>query len=112
MLPKGLGNLGQLGNLMKSAMEMKERMEEIKESLADHVIDAETGGGMVKVQMNGKQEVISIKIDPTIIDPENPEVVETMVQAAINEATHKTQEYVKEKMSELTQGMNIPGLTD
>lgn len=112
MLPKGLGNIGQIGNLMKNVMEMKDRMEEIKESLAGEILEAETGGGMVKIQMNGKQEVVNLFIDPAIMDPENPEVVATMVQAAVNEATLKTQEFVKEKMQELTGGMNIPGLTD
>lgn len=111
MLPKGLGNLGQLSSLLKNAMEMKDRIDEIKAELAEHVIDAEAGGGMVKVQMNGNQEVVSIVIDPDIMDKENPEVTATMVQAAVNEATQKTQEFMKTKMQEMAGGLDLPGLT-
>jgi nucleoid-associated protein EbfC len=111
VFPKGMGNIGQLGGLMKQAMEMKQRIEEMKESLGDEVVEAETGAGMVKVAMNGRFEVLEIKIDPEIIDKEDPEMLEAMVRAGVNEAVRKAQIMVKEKMSELTGGMDIPGLT-
>ena len=111
MLPKGLGSLGQMGGLMKQAMAMKGKIEELKESLGDEQVEAAVGGGMVAVVMNGRFEVLSVKIDPDIIDKEDPEMLETMVQAAMNEGVHKAQQMLKEKMGDLTGGIDIPGLT-
>ena len=111
MLPKGLGNIGQLGNLVKQAMDMKEKIEEVKASLADVVVSAEAGAGLVRAEVNGNMEVVSLKIDPEIMDKENPEVVEAMVLAAMNEANQKAQDIVKEKMQEMAGGFDIPGLT-
>ena len=111
MLPKGLGGLGDLGNMMKHALDLKSNMEKLKEDLAEERVEASAGGGMVRVLMNGKMEVLSIKIDPEIINRDDPEMLETLVTAAMNEAARKTQELVKEKMGELTGGIDIPGLT-
>ena len=108
---KGLGDLGKMGGMLKQAMEMKERMEELKEQLGDERIEASSGAGMVQVVLMGKMELLSIKIDPEIINPDEPEVLETMVQAAINEGTKKAQELVKERMQEMAGGIDIPGLT-
>ncbi len=111
MLPKGLGGLGDIGNMMKHAMDLKSNLEKLKESLAEERVEASAGGGMVTLVMSGKLEVLSISIDPEIIDPEDPEMLETLVAAAMNEANRKAQEKVKEKMTELTGGIDIPGLT-
>lgn len=111
MLPKGLGSLGNLSGMLKQAMEMKGKVEELKEQLGNEIIEAASGGGMVKVMMNGKFEVISVKIDTEIVDPGDPETLETLVQAAVNEAVQKVQELVQSKMKELTGGIDIPGLT-
>ena len=111
MLPKGLGGLGDIGNMMKHALELKSNMEQLKETLAAERIEATAGGGMVTVVMSGKLDVISVKIDPEIINPEEPEMLETLVAAAMNEANRKAQELVKEKMTGLTGGIDIPGLT-
>ena len=111
MFPKGLKNLGNLGSMMKSAMELKGKMEELKEALAEERIEAASGGGMVEVVVNGKMELLSLKIDPEIIDKEDPETLETLVRAAINEGVRKAHERVKEKMTELAGGVDIPGLT-
>ena len=111
MLPKGLGGLGDIGNMMKHAMDLKSNMESLKESLAQERIEASSGAGMVTVVMTGKLEVVSIKIDPDIINPEDPEMLETLVAAALNDANRKAQEMVKEKMTELTGGIDIPGIT-
>ncbi len=108
---KGLGDLGKMGGMLKQAMEMKGKMEELKEQLGNERIEADSGAGMVRVVMTGKMELISIKIDRDIINPEEPEVLETLVQAAVNEGSRKAQEMVKEKMSEMAGGMDIPGLT-
>ena len=111
MLPKGLGGLGNIGNMMKHALELKSNMERLKETLAAERIEGSSGGGMVTVVMSGRLEVLSVKIDPEIVNPEDPEMLETLVAAAMNEANRKAQEMVKEKMTELTGGIDIPGIT-
>ncbi len=108
---KGLGNLGNLGGMLKQAMEVKEKVEKIKETLGDERIEAAAGGGMVSVVLNGRFELESIKIDPEIIDKEDPEMLETLIRAAINDGVRRAQELVKEKMTEVTGGINLPGLT-
>ncbi|HOJ32165.1 MAG TPA: YbaB/EbfC family nucleoid-associated protein [Candidatus Hydrogenedentes bacterium] len=111
MLPKGLGNLGNLTGMLKQAMDLKARVEELKTQLGELTIEASAGGGMVVVVMTGRFEVISIHIDPEIIDQNDPETLETLVKAAINEAVRKVQEIVENKMREITGGLDIPGLT-
>jgi len=108
---KGLGDLGNLGNIFKQAMNMKAKVEELKEKLADERVEATAGGGMVTVVMNGKFEVDSVAIDPDVIDREDPEMLETLVRAAMNEGVRKVQDLVKERMSEVAGGIDIPGLT-
>ena len=108
---KGLGNLANLQGLVKQAMEVKGKMEELKEQLGDEQVEASAGGGMVTVVMTGKFEVVSLRIDPEIIDKDDPEMMETLVRAAVNEAIRNVQEVVKGKMKELTGGIDVPGLT-
>ena len=110
MLPKGLGNLGNLGGMLKQAMEMKGKIEELKESLGDELVEAASGGGMVKVVMNGRFELQSITIEPEIVDANDVEMLETLVAAAVNEGIRQVQELVKTKMTELTGNVDIPGL--
>ncbi|MFP6583317.1 MAG: YbaB/EbfC family nucleoid-associated protein [Candidatus Hydrogenedentota bacterium] len=111
MLPKGLGGLGDMAGLMKQAMEIRSNMDEIKEQLANEVVEADAGGGMVRVKFNGKLELISLEIDPDIDTSDDREMLETLIAAAVNEGLRKTQDLLKNKMSELTGGMDIPGLT-
>lgn len=108
---KGLGNLANLQGLLKQAMDVKQKMEELKEKLANEQIEASAGGGMVTAVMNGKFELISLRIDPEIITPDEPDMLETLVRAAVNEAVQRVQELVKSKMTELTGGIDVPGLT-
>ena len=107
---KGLGNLGNLTGMLKQAMEVKGKMDEFKAQLANETVEVSAGGGMVTVVMRGTFEVESIKIDPEIVDKNDVEMLETMVRAAVNEATHKIQDMVKSKMMEMTGGMELPGL--
>ena len=107
MFPKGLGDMA---GMMKQAMQMKAKMAEFKEQLADEVVEASSGGGMVTVTVNGKMELLSVAIDPEVIDKDEPEMLGTLVQAAVNEGIAKVQALIKSKMSELTGGMNIPDL--
>lgn len=108
MFPKGLGNLSQL---LKQAMNAKEKIEELRQSLGNEVIEASAGGGMVTVTLNGRFEVLAIKVDPEIVNPDDTEMLETLLLAAMNEGVRKVQELVKAKMVEITGGLEIPGLT-
>ncbi|HRK33925.1 MAG TPA: YbaB/EbfC family nucleoid-associated protein [Candidatus Hydrogenedentes bacterium] len=111
MLPKGLGNLGNMAGMLKQAMEMKSKMEAMKDSLANETVEASAGGGMVKVVVNGKCKLVSISIDPEIVNKEETEMLETMIQAAINEGVDRVQDLIRQRMTELTGGIDIPGLT-
>lgn len=99
-----------LGDLMKQAQKMKERMAELQEELSKRTIEATAGGGMVKVVANGKQEIISIKIEPEVVKSGDVEMLEDLIIAGVNEAIRRVQEMAKEEMSKLTGGINIPGL--
>ena len=110
MLPKGLGGLGDMAGLMKHAMDIRNNMEGIKESLAAETIEASSGGGMVTVVANGHQEVISITIAPEVVDPEDVEMLEDLVLAAVNEARRKSQEVAAGEMEKVTGGMQLPGM--
>jgi nucleoid-associated protein EbfC len=107
VFPKGLGDMA---GMMKQAMQMKSKMAEFKEQLAEEVVEATAGGGMVTVTVNGKMELLSVVIDPEVIDKDEPEMLATLVQAAVNEGIAKVQQLIKSKMSELTGGMDIPDL--
>ena len=105
MIPKG-----GLNNIMKQFSKMQKKMEEIQNELADLTVEGTSGGGMVTVVANGKQEILSVKIDPEIIS-DDIEMIEDMIVAATNQALSKSQELSQEKMAELTGGLlpNLPG---
>ncbi|MDQ7826763.1 MAG: YbaB/EbfC family nucleoid-associated protein [Candidatus Eremiobacteraeota bacterium] len=102
-MQKKMGNLGGLGNLGKV-------QEKLQEELAAKVIEGTSGGGVVKIEMNGKQEVLSVKIDPSVVNPEEADVLEDLVMVAMKDALSKSQALGAEMMSSLTGGLNIPGL--
>jgi DNA-binding YbaB/EbfC family protein len=110
-LLKGLGDLAKMGGMLKQAKDMMANMEAMKEKLGEEQIEASAGGGMVTVVMSGKMEVLSVKIDPEIANTDDLKMLETLVRAAINEASLKAKDMVKEKMAEMTGGLDIPGLT-
>ena len=95
---------------MKQAQKMQAKMAEMQEELAKQTVEATAGGGMVTVIANGKQEVLSIKIDPEVVKSQDAEMVEDLVLAGVNEALRKVREMAKEEMAKLTGGINIPGL--
>ena len=108
---KGLGDLGKMSGMLKQAMEVKQNIEALKESLGDERVEASAGGGMVSVVVSGNMEVLSVTIDPEVVDRDEVEMLETLVQAAVNEAAQKMKALVKEKMKEVAGGIDIPGLT-
>lgn len=96
--------------LMKQAQDMQKKMEAIKEELAQKEIKVTSGGGMVELIINGQQEIKEIRIEPDIIDPEDKEMLEDLVLAAVNEGIRQSKEMVNEEMSKLTGGINLPGM--
>ncbi len=101
---------GGLGNLMKQARQMQDKMAKIQEEMASRTVEAAAGGGMVKATANGAGDLISVKIEKEVVDPEDVEMLEDLVRAACNEAVRKGRDMVAEEMKKLTGGMNIPGL--
>jgi len=104
---KGMPNMGQL---MKQAQKFQSKMAKLQEELGEKTVEASAGGGMVSVVANGKQELISIKIDREVVDPEDVEMLEDLVMAAANDALTRARDMMNEGMGELTKGMNIPGM--
>ena len=100
-----------LGSIMKQAQKMQAQIAKIQEELALKTVEASAGGGMVTVVANGKQEIVSIKIEPEVVDPKDVEMLQDLLIAAVNEALRKAQEMVAEEMSKVTGGLQIPGLT-
>ena len=96
-----------LGNLMKEAQKMQQRMQEAQQQLSQLVVIGEAGGGMVTIKMNGRHDVTEVKIKPTLME-EDVEMLEDLVAAAINDAVRKIEKVSKEKISQLTAGLNIP----
>jgi len=108
MLPGGKKGLK---DLMRQAQKMQDDLAKAQEELSNKIIEATSGGGMVKVEMNGKYEVKKLKIDKEVVDPEDVEMLEDLIIAALNEAKDKVSEQSESEMSKLTGGINIPGLT-
>ncbi|RKU20491.1 YbaB/EbfC family nucleoid-associated protein [Candidatus Poribacteria bacterium] len=100
----------KMNDLMKQAQQMQKRMLEIREELANRTVEATVGGGMVTAVVNGQQEVVSLHITPEVVDPEDTEMLEDLVVAAVNEALQQSQEMMSAEMSKLTGGIKIPGL--
>ena len=101
---------GGIGNIMKQAQQMQRKMAEMQQELENKHVEASAGGGMVTATVNGKQEIIGLKIDPTAVDPEDVEMLQDLVTAAINEAIKQSQKMAQEEMAKITGGLNIPGL--
>ena len=97
--------------MMRQAQEFQKRMEEVQNDIERSTVEASAGGGVVKAVVNGAMMVESISIDPEVVSPDDVEMLEDLVAAAVNEAMTKAQEMANEKMAALTGGLNIPGLT-
>jgi DNA-binding YbaB/EbfC family protein len=107
----GLGNLAGMGNLMKQVQEMQGKLAEIEEELAAKSVEGSAGGGMVTVVANGRQEIRAVTVDPELLNPEELDMLQDMIVAAANQALDASRELRVEKVSALTGGMKIPGLT-
>jgi DNA-binding YbaB/EbfC family protein len=105
---KGMPNMG---NLLKKAQQLQEKMAKLQEELGEKTVETSSGGGMVTVLANGKQEIISIKIDPEVVDTDDIEMLEDLILAAVNDALYQAKQMVSEEMTKLTGGVKIPGIT-
>jgi DNA-binding YbaB/EbfC family protein len=99
-----------LGNILKQAQEMHSKISQLQEEMAGKKVESSSGGGMVSVVINGKQEVLSLRIDPEVVSRDDVEMLQDLIRAAVNEAIRKSQEMMSEEMKKITGGMSLPGL--
>jgi len=104
---KGVPNMGKL---MKQAQQLQTKMAKMQEELSEKTVEASAGGGMVVAVANGRQEILSIHIEQEVIDPDDAEMLQDLILAAVNDALNRAKEMMNEEMGNLTKGMNIPGL--
>ena len=104
---KGIPNMG---NLMKQAQQFQTKMAQLQEELGEKTVEASAGGGMVSVVANGRQEIISITIETEVIDPDDAEMLQDLILAAVNDALSKAKNMVNEEMGKLTHGLNLPNV--
>ncbi len=103
-----------MGNLLKQAQQFQTKIAKLQEELEDRTVEASAGGGMVTVVVSGRQEIVSIRIEPEVINSDDQEMLQDLILAAVNDALSKAKEMVNEEMGKLTRGLNlpnIPGLT-
>jgi DNA-binding YbaB/EbfC family protein len=98
------------GNLLKQAQQMHAKISQLQEEMAGKTVEGSSGGGMVNIVMNGKQEILSVRIDPEVVNREDIEMLQDLIAAALNEAIRKSQEMMQEEMKKVTGGLSIPGL--
>jgi DNA-binding YbaB/EbfC family protein len=103
------GNMGgNMAGMMKKMQKLQTEMAKLQEELKNRVIEVSTGGGAVKVEVNGEKKVTALKIAPSAVDPEDVEMLEDLVTAAVNEAMTKVDDMMAQEMGKLTGGLNLP----
>ena len=100
-----------MGGMLKQVQKMQKKMMQVQEQLEQQRVEGSAGGGMVTVVANGRQDIIEIKIHPDVVNPDDIEMLEDLVLAAVNQAQQRAQEMMNQEMGELTGGLQIPGLT-
>lgn len=101
---------GQIKNLMKQAQQMQAKIAKVQEDLKSKEVEASAGGGMITAVVNGAQELLSVKIEREIVNPDDVEMLQDLVRAAVNEALRKSRELMSEEMGKVTGGLGIPGM--
>ena len=99
-----------MGKMMKQVQKMQQDMAKLQEELKDRLVEASVGGGVVAVVVNGQQEVKEIRIDKSAVDPEDVEMLQDLILAAVNEALRKSQDLAAAEMGKVTGGLNVPGM--
>ena len=102
--------MANINQMMKQAQQMQAKMATLQKELETREFESSTGGGMVNVQVNGKQELLDITIDKEVVDPNDVEMLQELVKTAINQAMKESQDSVQNAMSKVTGGLSIPGL--
>lgn len=106
----GMGMPGNQANMMKQIQRMQRQMEEMQQDLETKTVEATAGGGAVKAVVSGKKELVSITLNPEAVDPDDVEMLQDLIVAAVNEAMRNADAMVQQSMGSLTGGLNIPGL--
>ena len=99
-----------LTQMMKQAQKLQSKMVELQAELGNRTVSAQAGGGMVEATANGRQELVSLRIDPEVVNPEDVDLLQDLILAAVNEALNRAREMMAQEMSKLTGGLQIPGL--
>ncbi|MBN4067738.1 MAG: YbaB/EbfC family nucleoid-associated protein [Alkaliphilus sp.] len=107
---KGMGGMPNMNNMMKQMQQMQKKMEEVKGKAEEQEIETSAGGGAVVIKINGNKEIIAVEIKPEVIDPEDAEMLQDLIMAAVNEAIRTSEEMMNKEMEKVTGKMNIPGL--
>jgi hypothetical protein len=108
-MPGGMPG-GNMNNMMKQVQKMQQQMAEVQKELEEKEVEATAGGGAVTAVVNGKKELLRIQISPEVVDPEDVEMLQDLIVAAINEASKKAEEMTEKEMSKVTGGLNLPGM--
>jgi len=107
-----LGNLGQFGGLLKQAQQMQKKVQQLQELLAEQRFDAEAGAGLVKATVDGRGNLVAIKLKPEALQPGEAEMLEELIKSAVCAASAKAQQCYREEMGKMTGGLNLPGLSE
>lgn len=99
-----------MNNLLKQAQQMQQKMTVLQKELETRELDVSSGGGAIKIKINGKQQILELKINPECVDPSDVDMLEELVKTAVNQAVKESQEMVSKAMSKVTGGMSFPGL--
>ena len=110
MFGKGMPNMGNMKGMMKKVQKMQADMQKMQEELKTKTVDASVGGGAVTIVMNGEKIVQSVKIDPSVVDTDDMEMLEDLVLSAVNAAGQKVDDMMAQEMSKVTGGMKLPGM--
>ncbi|MDY3051572.1 MAG: YbaB/EbfC family nucleoid-associated protein [Ndongobacter sp.] len=106
----GFGGAGNMNNMMRQMQKIQRQMEEAQAKVDETELETSAGGGAVTVRINGKKEILSIKLDPSSVDPEDVEMLEDMLLVAVNDAIHQASQLQESEMGRITGGLSIPGL--
>ncbi len=106
-MPRGFSGMG---DLVRQAQKMQHKMAEVQQGLRERIVEGTAGGGMVTILVNGQQEIVAVKIDPQVIDPDDAAMLEDLILAATRQALKKSQELAQEEMGKVTGGANLPGM--
>lgn len=107
MIPKGMGGMG---NLLKQAQKVQQQVMKMQEELANREVSAQAGGGMVEATVNGRGEILRLRLEPEVVDPADAEMLADLIVAAVGEAQRRAQQMMQEEMGKVTGGMNLPGM--